>query len=307
MDPALPLSGTYVCHGITWAHTQPRLLLAPLPQGPLLHAPVVGRRLAYQVSGTGRWCTGRYRFTGRSGVEALPCPGRAPAAAGGQCASCAGRDDFRFAHQVHRGGHVPQALAAYLAQPHWLYLATFADGTTKVGTAAESRRRSRLDEQGAVAATYLARSPDGRSVRAAEDALTRCLGLTQTVRAAAKLAALAAVRDLAPARAAHEQHLDRAARALADMGLPTVLTPWAPPGEGDLLRSAQTERAVYPHTVHEGEHGLHLLSCTGSLVLAVIDGDDLPYLLDLGALKGHRITLGEQFTSPPTAVQPVLF
>lgn len=29
MDQALPTSGTYVCHGITWASGDPRLLLAP--------------------------------------------------------------------------------------------------------------------------------------------------------------------------------------------------------------------------------------------------------------------------------------
>lgn len=70
-----------------------------------------------------------------------------------------------------------------MAQPHWLYLATFADGTTKVGTTAGPRKRSRLAEQGALFATYLAASPDGRRVRFLEDALTSRLGLTQTVRA----------------------------------------------------------------------------------------------------------------------------
>ena len=159
MDQALPASGTYVCHGITWASGDPRLLLAPVPGGPLVHAAITGRRLGYQVSGTGRWCTGRYRFADRVRVEAVACPDRAPAEVGGQCAACVGQDDFRFAHQFHSGGHVPDALAAYMAQPHWLYLATFADGTTKVGTAAEPRKRSRLDEQGAVIATYLAQSP----------------------------------------------------------------------------------------------------------------------------------------------------
>ncbi|MGW7261201.1 hypothetical protein [Streptomyces sp. NPDC054834] len=136
MDQALPDSGTYVCHGITWASGDPRLLLAPLPGGPLVYAGIMGQHLGYQVSGTDRWCTGRYRFADRVRVEAVACPDRAAAEAGGQCAACASRDDFRFAHQFHSGGHVPDALAAYMAQPHWLYLATFADGTTKVGTAA---------------------------------------------------------------------------------------------------------------------------------------------------------------------------
>ncbi|MET8590511.1 MULTISPECIES: DUF2797 domain-containing protein [unclassified Streptomyces] len=309
MDQALPASGTYVCHGITWASGDPRLLLAPVTGATLVYAPVTGRRLGYQVSDTSRWCTGRYRFADRVRVEAVACPDRAPAEAGGQCAACAGRDDFRFAHRFHSGGHVPDALAAYMAQPHWLYLATFADGTTKIGTAAEPRKRSRLDEQGAVIATYLAQSPDGRAVRFLEDALTRRLNLTQTVRAAAKLTALAELRDLAPARAAHQQNLDRAAEALSGLNVPATPEPWTPPGEGELLRTPGTGRVLYAHDPRSGEHGLTVLSCLGSQVLASLDGDgeQLPYLLDLGALKGRRIVLGAQFSSPPAAVQSALF
>ncbi|MGW7261202.1 hypothetical protein [Streptomyces sp. NPDC054834] len=145
-------------------------------------------------------------------------------------------------------------------------------------------------------------------MRFLEDALTRRLGLTQTVRAAAKLTALAELRDLTPARTAHQQHLDRAAEALADLNIPAVLEPWMPPGEGDLLGAPGTERALYPHDPSEGEHGLTILSCIGSQVLASLDSDgELPYLLDLGALKSRRITLGATFSSPPGAVQSALF
>jgi hypothetical protein len=42
-------------------------------------------------------------------------------------------------------------------------------------------------------------------------------------------------------------------------------------------------------------------------VLAVLDGDDeVDYVLDLGTLKGRRITLGP-FTPPAAAVQNALF
>ncbi|MBB1243582.1 DUF2797 domain-containing protein [Streptomyces durbertensis] len=307
MQQTLPTSGTYVCHGVTWATGDPRLLLAPLPGGPLVYAAIMNQRLGYQVSGADRWCTGRYRFAGALQVEAVACPGRAQAEQSGQCSRCSGQDDFRFAHQFHQGGHAPKALTTYMAQQHWLYLATFADGTTKVGTAAEPRKLSRLNEQGAVVATYLTKSADGRAVRFLEDALTHRLGLPQSVRAAAKLQALAELRDLSSARAAHEKDLARAVQALADMSVPAVLEPWAPPGEGDLLRTAGTDRTRYPHDPRDGEHGFGVLSCAGSQVLASIDGDDeLRYLLDLGALKGRRIILGP-FTSPGTAVQSALF
>lgn len=306
MPVTSPRDGEYVCHGVTWATGYPRLLLAPLPGGPLVYAEIMNQHLGYQT-GTGRWCTGRYQFADTVRVEAVVCPDRAPAEQGGQCTRCVGQDDFRFAHQVHHGGHVPEAVRRYVDQPHWLYLATFADGTTKVGTAAEPRKRSRLDEQGAMFATYLAKVDDGRAVRHLEDALTRRIGVPQTVRAAAKLQALADVRDLSTARAAHEKGVARAAEALTDMDIPAVLEAWAPPAEGERLRSPGGERALYPHDLREGEHGFTPLSCVGSHVLAVLDSDEgMAYLLDLGALKGCRIVLGP-FSSPGTAVQSALF
>ncbi|MCX4826384.1 DUF2797 domain-containing protein [Streptomyces sp. NBC_01142] len=306
MPATPPRDGEHVCHGVTWATGDPRLLLAPAPGGPLAHAEIMNQRLGYQVSGTGRWCTGRYQFADTIRVEPLACPDRAPAVQSGQCARCAGQDDFRFAHQVHQGGHAPQALLRYMDQPHWLYLATFADGTTKVGTAAEPRKRSRLDEQGALVATYLAKSPDGRTVRHLEDALTRRLQLTQTMRATAKLQALADLTNLSPVRAAHDQDVARAADALAELKIPPVLEPWAPPAEGDRLRTS-INRVLYPHDPRQGDHGFMPLSCIGSQILTALNSDDdAHYVLDLGALKGRRITLGP-FTSAGTAVQASLF
>ncbi len=153
-----PTDGEYVCHGITWATGDPRLLLAPLPDGPLVYAEIMNQRLGFAVD-TGRWCTGRYQFADTVRVEALACPDRAPTEQYGQCAGCFHQDEFRFAHQFHQDGNVLEALRQYMDQPHWLYLATFADGATKVGTAAEPRRQSRLDEQGALIATYSLRPP----------------------------------------------------------------------------------------------------------------------------------------------------
>jgi hypothetical protein len=107
-------------------------------------------------------------------------------------------------------------------QPHWLYLATFADGATKVGTAAEPRKQSRLDEQGAMRATYLTTTPDGRAVRHLEDAVTRGLQIPQTVRAMTKLKALANLTDLTTATATHDHHVARVVDALADMDISVV-------------------------------------------------------------------------------------
>ncbi|MEU7068317.1 DUF2797 domain-containing protein [Streptomyces sp. NPDC046161] len=306
MPVTRPTDGAYVCHGVTWATGDPRLLLAPLSGGPLAYAEVMNQRLGFRVA-SGRWCTGRYAFTDTINVEAVACPERAPTDHNSQCFSCASRDEFRFAHQFHQGGHAPDTLIAYMAQPHWLYLATFADGTTKVGTAAEPRGRSRLDEQGALFATHLAKSPNGRSVRHLEDALTRRLDMTQTVRAAAKLRALADLRDLDTVRASHDKNVARAAEALTDLHVPAVLEEWTPPDEGEQLRTGNAERVLYPHDLREGAHGFTPRACIGTQVLAVLESnDEAGYLLDLGTLKGRRILLGP-FTSPGMAVQASLF
>ncbi|SDD58367.1 DUF2797 domain-containing protein [Actinokineospora iranica] len=306
MPVTRPDDSEYVCHGVTWATGNPRLLLAPLPNGPLVYAEIMNQRLGF-ATGTGRWCTGRYRFVDTVRVEAVACPDRAPAGESGQCRRCFSQDEFRFAHQYHRDGNVPEALRRYMDQPHWLYLATFADGATKVGTAAGPRKRSRLNEQGAVFATYLAESPDGRTVRYLEDAITRDLRMPQTVRAASKLKALVNMTDLTAASATHDQHVARLTAALATMDTPAVLEKWVPPAEGGRMRAASGARVLYPHDLRAGEHGFTIVACVGTQVLAVLGADDeVDYVLDLGSLKGCRITLGP-FESPAVAVQNSLF
>lgn len=219
------------------------------------------------------------------------------------------QDEFRFAHQFHKGGHVPPTLAAYMSQPHWLYVATFAHGASKVGTAAAPRRTSRLDEQGAMLATYLAEAPDGRTVRYLEDAISREIGVSQVVRGAAKLAALTNP-DPSRVQAAHQRVVESVMAVLATLGISSGREEWSPPAEGLALRSPQPQgdRAVYPHDLREGEHGFHIESCAGTQILARLAAgpEDVRYVLDLNALKGRRIVLGD-FQSPETTFQAALF
>lgn len=306
----VPSASEYVCHGVTWATGQPQLLLAHVTSGSLEHAEIMNRRLGLRTTSAGRFCTGRYRFVETFHVEPVACPDRAPAEQSGQCGQCARQDEFRSAHQFHHGGHAPPALVRYMSQPHWLYVASFAHGASKVGTAAEPRKRSRLDEQGALFATYLAKSADGRAVRHLEDAVTRQLGVTQTVRGAAKLAALADLSTLDEAQAAHERTVQRAAELLASLGVDPVLEAWHAPSEGDRLRTRRREgeRALYPHDLRKGEHGFTVKSCIGSQVLACLTGpdDSMRYVLDLAVLKGRRLVFGD-FSSPEAVVQASLF
>ena len=301
--PARP----YLWHGVTWATGAPSLLLADTATATLAAVDVMGLRIGVKAAGGGRFCTGRYGFAGTFGVEPLPCPRQAQAGPGGQCAACLGRDDFRFAHHAHEGGHESAALTAYLDQPHLLYVATFANAASKVGTAAAPRRVSRLDEQGPVHATYLLQASDGRAVRVLEDTLSRDAGLAQSVRGPAKLAALTDP-DPRQARAAHETAVGRALAALAALGLSPEPEGWTPPACGAGLRSPRRgERLAYPHNLREGEHGFQVESCSGSHALVRLTADDdVRYVLDLNALKGRRVLIGS-YTSPAMPLQGSLF
>lgn len=304
--PANPPSETeYVCHGLTWSTGQPRLLLAPLPTGPLDSIEIMNRRVGLAVADTARYCTGRYRFTDTFQVEPVPCPGRSPAERGGQCAACGRLDEFRLAHRFHQGGRVPESLARYMAQPHWLYLATFADGRCKVGTAAEPRKRSRVDEQGPLLATYLTRSPDGAAVRLLEDAVTAGLGITQSVTGAAKLAALADLVETGKAETAHEHAVQQTAELLASLDAAVAPEPWEPPAEGGALRTPG-RRTVYPHDLRRGTHGFAVEACMGSIALIRTTACGPDHVLDFGAIKGRRVSVGEHCT-PEAVTQDSLF
>ena len=50
-------------------------------------------------------------------------------------------------------------MRAYAATPHRLYIATFPDGTSKVGTSSQASTPRRLDEQAPAIATYIAQAP----------------------------------------------------------------------------------------------------------------------------------------------------
>ncbi|MFJ5984402.1 DUF2797 domain-containing protein [Lentzea sp. NPDC092896] len=263
------------------------------------------QRLGF-ATGAGRWCTGRYQFADTVRVEAVACPDRAETGQSAQCGRCFRQDEFRAAHRIHQGGPISDALRRYMDQPHGLYLATFANGATKVGTAAEPRKQSRLDEQGAIVATYLTTSPNGEVVRRLEEAITARLAISQSVRAATKLKTLAALSDLSAATTSHEQAVTRAAGELAAMDVAVTFEQWTPPTEGDLLRAPGGTRMLYPHDLREGAHGFTVLSCVGTQVLVRLGESDVDYVLDLGSLKGRRVTLGS-FASAAEAFQDSLF
>ncbi|WP_235581511.1 DUF2797 domain-containing protein [Rhodococcus sp. Leaf278] len=297
--------------GVSWpsdASTSPSLRLLDVDTEQLEFLELVGRRLGFRALGssTDRYCTGRTAFRADGPPRYVPCPGRERAVGASQCEACAGKDSFRFVHTVHRSGFVSRDLEKHVMQPHWLYLAAFANGAFKIGTAADTRKWGRLAEQGAISARYVAHADDGKAVRVAEDLVTESMGLRQAVRSTVKAASLCLPIDVGKLDAATARRAVQVREMLSGAGI-AGCTPiddrWTPPAGREAL-SENVSRVAYPADVATGSHGLAIRTCVGQAVIATVDDDT--YVADLAALKGRRIELGA-FTSDLPAVQSALF
>ncbi|WP_375432626.1 hypothetical protein [uncultured Friedmanniella sp.] len=301
--------------GLSWSERQAALRVSAPPTGAVHRLPLLGCRLGFTTVAPGPYCTGWHDLDPVHGGW-RPCRAQRLATTSGQCADCALLDQFRFVHQGHLGGYVPAALEHVLTAPHRLYLATFADGFTKVGTSVEHRRTARIDEQGAVIADYVAAAVDGRLVREAEDLVTAELDVPQHRRRAAKVAALAHPAPRARVVERHAETVAQVAALLDRAGFGPGLVPlqerWAPPAAMGALAAEPPSGSWldYPHDLRVGAHGLDVEACAGPAVLARTGPDvgagTLRYLVDLGRLTGARIVLGD-VTSPEAEVQETLF
>ncbi|MDQ5861730.1 MAG: DUF2797 domain-containing protein [Actinomycetota bacterium] len=308
----------YLVHGVFWDGAPAQsvghdggspVLRLQSPSGDLREVSLKpGARLGFAVADHGRFCLGHHKVHSASNRDHILCPASAPAARGKQCERCFVLDDSRLVHDFHRGGRVPDGLRTYLLQDHWLYVATFAGGASKVGTASHLRKWNRLAEQGAVVARYVARAQDGRIVRILEDMVTREAGLAQQVRSAAKAEALAgplpaaALDGINSAQAAAVRTLLGQA---AVEGFSTVDEQWVRPAQAAGL-CAPTARHSYPHPLDRGEHGFGITALSGTNSLACLDGTDSAFVVNLGRLTARTIVLGD-FASEVPAVQESLF
>lgn len=319
MTPA-PEAGLY-CHGISWPGSDGTPVLA-LRTGAGEDRNIElspGTRLGFSVL-PGRWCLGHVLVRSVSERSAVPCPEQNRLTHGTQCTTCLAKDQTRAMHDFHRSGIATPGLRDYLAQPHWLYIATFAHGVSKVGTAAQGSKWRRLAEQGAVAAHYVALTPDGAVVRRLEDLVTGEFSLVQAVRAKAKTAGLLGYLPQGSGAASnHPARLNRSAAEAVGARLrelhrdgayefTPVFEPWAPPAAAEpilgLLGSGELQ--PYPGELLEGGHGFTVRAVLGQVLLVQLDGSGLPFLLDAAVLKARRLQPGDFSTAIP-ALQESLF
>ncbi|MFD4366251.1 DUF2797 domain-containing protein [Rhodococcus sp. NPDC058521] len=293
--------------GVAWPSTEgdPRLRVLDVSTQQVENIDLRGARIGFEVLGTGRWCTGRVAFGADGRSEYVACPKQSPVEAGSRCAECETKDDFRFVHTIHRSGFVSGGLEKHVMQPHWLYIATFANGVHKVGTAANTRKWGRLAEQGAICAHYVAWASDGKVIRVLEDRVTDELQVRQAVRSSAKAAALALPVDSARL----EDSTASLAQRVRDMLVPepedstfhTVNETWRVAGLREL---SVGNRIEYPNELTSGAHGFTVDACVGQAAVARIG--DVSYVVDFTRLKGRRVRFGEYSSTLP-AVQSALF
>lgn len=263
----------------------------------------------------GRWCLGHQLVHGRTQRTHVPCPTEEEISHGTQCESCAAADQTRAMHDFHRSGRAGAGLREYLMQEHWLYIASFANGATKVGTAANPSKWRRLAEQGAICASYVGWAADGAQIRILEDTVTRELGIAQQVRAQAKVRGLLeshttakALSELTATKAATVRKLIAELPDASETTFTRVDEDFQPPVLASGLIAGWNTNSLqsYPAELTTGEHGFVVESVLGQTLGVQLGTETDTFVLDATKLKGRKLRLGKYTTDAP-AIQAALF
>lgn len=295
--------------GLSWSSGSP-MAAVRRAGGPSRSEPLRDLALGFRVdeADVRRLCLGH---SGPQKADDPPdCP-NPPEPGSKTCTSCSVKNAL-FASGLHHA-HTRDAaaidpdMAVHLGQPNRLYLAAFRDGSIKVGTSTGARAQTRLLEQGAWLARFVADADDGIAVRVLEDLVTADLGLPQSVAITRKLRGLDSPND---DRAILDEltTVERMVhRVIEDLGDPRVLAasePWVNPATDD---SNFRKLHRYPHRLDQGAHQLDLVTALGrAAVFARPGGTDL-FVADLGQIFGLEIELSATAETEDVVVQDSLF
>lgn len=244
-----------------------------------------------------------------AGIRRVPCPEGTRIQRGQQCPRCTARDEFTALHSAHLyPGTLTESMRAYAMLEHRLYIATFPDGTHKVGTSSLHSTPRRLDEQAIATATYVALAPDGLAIRRAEDAVTALAKIPQVKQVASKYRAWTNPLPGAQLRVAHQEAVARAREALAELArtepevpLTALDEPWIP--SLAMNRPYAALRAQSPEPLAPCEPGLESglagFFCTGAAgqFLSAHTGDaDAAFLVNTAAWRNVLVEPAQVFT-----------
>ena len=290
-------------------------------QIPLTPSAYLGLRIPRDSEGElYRYCAGYTTGTSNNaapesaGIRRVPCPEGTRIQRGQQCPRCTARDEFTALHSAHLyPGTLTESMRAYAMLEHRLYIATFPDGTHKVGTSSLHSTPRRLDEQAVATATYIALAPDGLAIRRAEDAVTALAKIPQVKQVASKYRAWTNPLPGAQLRVAHQEAVARAREALAELArtdpevpLTALDEPWIP--SLAMNRPYAALRAQSPEPLAPCESGLGGSGtesgaagffCTGAAgqFLSAHTGDaDAAFLVNTAAWRNVLVEPAQEFT-----------
>ena len=249
-----------------------------------------------------------------AGIRRVPCPEGTRIQRGQQCPRCTARDEFTALHSAHLyPGTLTESMRAYAMLEHRLYIATFPDGTHKVGTSSLHSTPRRLDEQAVATATYIALAPDGLAIRRAEDAVTALAKIPQVKQVASKYRAWTNPLPGAQLRVAHQEAVARAREVLAELArtepeapLTVLDEPWIPSlamNRPYAALRAQSPEPLAPCDSGLGDSGTGSGSagffCTGAAgqFLSAHTGDaDAAFLVNTAAWRNVLVEPAQEFT-----------
>lgn len=290
-------------------------------QIPLTPGAYLGLRIPRDSEGElYRYCAGYTTGTSNdaapasAGIRRVPCPEGTRIQRGQQCPRCTARDEFTALHSAHLyPGTLTESMRAYAMLEHRLYIATFPDGTHKVGTSSLHSTPRRLDEQAVATATYIALAPDGLAIRRAEDAVTALAKIPQVKQVASKYRAWTNPLPGAQLRTAHQEAVARAREALAELArtdpeapLTALDEPWIP--SLAMNRPYAALRAQSPEPLAPCDSGLGApgtesgsagFFCTGAAgqFLSAHTGDaDAAFLVNTAAWRNVLVEPAQEFT-----------
>ena len=290
-------------------------------QIPLTPGAYMGLRIPRDSEGElYRYCAGYTTGTSNdaapesAGIRRVPCPEGTRIQRGQQCPRCTARDEFTALHSAHLyPGTLTESMRAYAMLEHRLYIATFPDGTHKVGTSSLHSTPRRLDEQAVATATYIALAPDGLAIRRAEDAVTALAKIPQVKQVASKYRAWTNPLPGAQLRVAHQEAVARAREALAELArtdpevpLTALDEPWIPSlamNRPYAAMRAQSHEPLAPCESGLGgsgtESGAAGFFCTGAAgqFLSAHTGDaDAAFLVNTAAWRNVLVEPAQEFT-----------
>jgi len=290
-------------------------------QIPLTPGAYLGLRIPRDSEGElYRYCAGYTTGTSNdaatesAGIRRVPCPEGTRIQRGQQCPRCTARDEFTALHSAHLyPGTLTESMRAYAMLEHRLYIATFPDGTHKVGTSSLHSTPRRLDEQAVATATYIALAPDGLAIRRAEDAVTALAKIPQVKQVASKYRAWTNPLPGAQLRVAHQEAVARAREALAalartelEVPLTALDEPWIPSlamNRPYAALRAQSPEPLAPCDPGLGDSGTESgaagFFCTGAAgqFLSAHTGDaDAAFLVNTAAWRNVLVEPAKEFT-----------